>query len=456
VCVYDDVRTLNLLWILCCITVAPAFGQSRLVIEGVTLIDGTDRPPRQNVQVVVEGDRIANIVSMQHAVKSTGAAVVDGRDKYLIPGLWNNDLHAVDYDSAKAALPSLLSYGVTTVRDMGAPLDDIVRLRAQLASQSVIGPRLFVAGPLMEGPVPIQMPLIVDIFNVTQARTEVRNLNEHGVDYVEVDTTLTPELYWTIAEEAHNQSLRLVGHIPPMIPADEIVKAHQVNVEHLGGRFLNVLVACSTDQEEINKILAATYHDLLVALKENRSAGEPQFTAPFDQKLLDSFDPGKAERLFRLYAQNHIAQTPTLYVLQTLWDTNRDRLKLNDRDMESGRRIFAKDLAVVLQMKRAGVPILAGTDGPYADGGKALQEELALLVQAGLTPLEALQAATRDAAAFMGVSKTSGTIEPGKTADMVLLNANPLDDIRNISQIDAVLLRGKLFSKEQLTAMRSH
>ena len=436
-------------------TIATAFGQSKLVIEGVTLIDGTDRPARQNLEVTVEGNRITRIVSMQHPVNFTGATVVDGRGKYLIPGLWNNDLHAVDYTKAKAALGSLLSYGVTTVRDMGAPLDDIVRLRAEIASQSIIGPRLFIAGPLMEGPVPIQMPLIVDLFDANQARAEVRSLKQHGVDYVEVDTTLTPELYWAIADEAHRLSLRLVGHIPAKIQADEVLKARQVNVEHLGGRFLNILVACSSEQPEFNQILDTTYDNLLTALKDKHSPSEPQFTASFDKKLLDTFDPGRAERLFRLYAQNRVAQTPTLYVLQTLWDTNRDNLKLNEQDMEYGKKIFAKDMALVLQMKRAGVAILAGTDGPYSEGGNALHEELALLVQAGLTPLEALQSATRDAAEFMGVSKTSGTIEPGKTADLVLLDANPLDDIKNIRQVDAVILRGKLFSKEQLTAMRS-
>jgi len=444
-------RLLSLLRVLCFFAVVPTFAQSKLVIDGVTLSDGTDRPPQRDIAVTVEAGRITHIVSMQHAVKSAGATVVDGRNKYLIPGLWNNDLHGGDYSKTKAALPSLLSYGVTTVRDMGAPLDDIVRLRADIASQSVIGPRLFIAGPLMEGPIPIQMSLIVDLFDVNQARAEVRNLKQHNVDYVEVDTTLTPELYWAIADEAEKQSLRLVGHIPAKIQANDIVKAHQVNVEHLGGRFLNILVACSSEQAEFDQILATTYDNLLTALKEKRPPSEPQFTAAFDKKLLDTFDQGKAERLFHLYAQNRVAQTPTLYVLQTLWDSNRN-LKLTEQDMEYGKKILAKDMAIVLQMKRAGVPILAGTDVQYSEGGKALHEELALLVQAGLTPLEALQSATRDAAEFMGVSSTSGTIEAGKIADMVLLNANPLEDIRNTRQIDAVILKGKLLSKEQLAA----
>ena len=435
--------------------IAPAFGQSKLAIENVTLIDGTDRAPQRNVTVVVEGDKVSEIITTHIRAKLRDAKIIEGKNKFLIPGLWNNDLHAVNYDKAKAALRSLLSYGITSVRDMGAPLDDVIRLRADTASRFLRGPTIYAAGPLLEGPVPVQMPLIVDLFNERQAREEVRDLKRHDVDYVEVDTTLTPELYWVISDEVQRESLRLVGHIPPKIRADEVIKAHQENVEHLGGRFLNILVACSSEEQEFNRVLAATFDDLLQAIKEKRPVKEPQFTAAFDKKLLQTFDEQKAQQLFRLYAQNRVWQTPTLFVLRTLWDSNRDNLKLNEQDMDYGKKIFAKDMDIVLQMKRAGVPILARTDGQYSQGGDALHSELSLLVQAGLTPLEALQSATSDSAEFMGVSRTSGTIEPGKTADMVLLNANPLDDVANTRQIGAVVLRGKFFTKEELTAIPS-
>ena len=121
-----------------------------------------------------------------------------------------------------------------------------------------------------------------------------------------------------------------------------------------------------------------------------------------------------------------------------------------------GRKVFAKDLEVVREMKRAGVPILAGTDGAYPQGGESLHGELELLVQAGLTPLEALQSATRDAAQFMGVSKGVGTVEQGKVADLVLLDANPLENISNTRRIDGVFLQGQFFSKNELLAMRGH
>ncbi|MBV9305788.1 MAG: hypothetical protein JOZ45_06600, partial [Acidobacteriaceae bacterium] len=217
-------------------------------------------------------------------------------------------------------------------------LEDITKLRAVTASGALVGPRLFIASPLLEGPIPIQMDLIVDLFSVREAQNQVELLKRRGVDYIEVDTTLTPELYWAISNETRRQKIPLVGHIPATISAWDVVKAHQVDVEHLGGRFLNVLVACSSDEPHFSQVLSRTYDKLLVAVKEKRQADEPQFKADFDERLLSTFDEAKAKRLFRLYAENGIAQTPTLYALKTLWDTNKDEHKLTARDMEGGKK----------------------------------------------------------------------------------------------------------------------
>jgi hypothetical protein len=329
---------------------------------------------------------------------------------------------------------------------MGSPLDDIVRLRSEIASGELTGPRLYIAGPLLEGPVDIKMPLIVDLFSDQAARDEVAALKRSKVDYVEVDTTLTPALYETIAAAARREGLALVGHIPAEVPAEAVVAAGQKDVEHLGGRFLNVQIGCSRDAPALRKIIAETYAGLLVATKQGRQADEPQFKAAFGERLLRSFDDRRCRRLLRLYARNGVAQTPTLDVLRSLWAMNQQTDKLSDADLEYGRRVFELDLRIVGEMKKAGVVILAGADGGYAQGGEALDRELELLVRAGLTPVQALQAASRDAAAAVGAGAEVGTLEVGKTADMVLLDADPLADIANVRRVKMVIVRGRPFA----------
>lgn len=161
-------RQLLLLLFVAAMNFQPACGQGKIAIVNVTIIDGSDHPPRTSSTVIVQGKKIVAITD-ERGRPPTGAEIVDGTGKFLIPGLWNNDLHGVSYNDAKSHVPELVSYGITTVRDMGAPLDDIVRLRDETVSGTIVGPRLFVAGPLMEGPVAIQMPLIVDLFSEKQA-----------------------------------------------------------------------------------------------------------------------------------------------------------------------------------------------------------------------------------------------------------------------------------------------
>jgi hypothetical protein len=271
------------------------------------------------------------------------------------------------------------------------------------------------------------------------------------VDFVKVQDTLPRDLYFAIADQAKREHLPLAGHIPPSVLAAEVADAGQVSVEHLGGQFLGILLGCSRREEALHARQATTVQALRQALAKGQPPAKTHLRAPFARAVLDSYDDQKATSLFRRFARRGTWQCPTLVTLKTLWESQKEGL--SEEDLDYGARVYAKDLEVVRSMHRARVRFLAGTDGPYTGDPFALHDELALLVEGGLTPLEALQTATRNPAAFFGELPLHGTVARGRTADLVLLEANPLEDIRNTRTIAGVVVRGRFFTKSALREM---
>jgi imidazolonepropionase-like amidohydrolase len=278
---------------------------------------------------------------------------------------------------------------------------------------------------------------------------------------------LPREAYFAIADEAKRQNLVFAGHVPEFVSAAEASDAGQKSIEHLTG----VIVACSAKEEELSKDNEARL----------RAEGIRRNTAMLEQAVaLDSFDEKKAAALFARFVKNGTWMCPTLSVLRAIalggeadfrndprmkyipdflkkqfWEDAYGWKEQTAEDKARAKRVFQKQLEVVGMMRRAGVRFIAGTDtaNPYIFPGFSLHEELALLVQAGLTPMQALQCATRDAAQYLGLFDSLGTIERGKVADLVLLDANPLAEISNTRKINAVVLGGKLISKPELDKM---
>lgn len=379
------------------------------------------------------------------------AQVVSAEGKFLTPGLWNMHLHAGSYEDAKKALPGLLAKGITGVRDMGAPLDDVVRLRGETGNGILLGPRLVVSGPLLQGPLPFQMPLLLSVNSKVEARQTVSRLKARGVDFVKVQDTLPRDLYLAIADQAKREHLPLAGHIPPSVLAVEVADVGQVSIEHLGGQFLGVLLGCSRREGALHAEQVATMQALRRALEKGQPPAKTHLRAAFARAVLDSYDDKKAASLFTRFVRRGTWQCPTLVTLRTLWEGQKEGL--SEEDLAYGARVYAKNLEVVRSMHRAGVRFLAGTDGPYTSEPSALHDELAVLVEAGLTPLEALQAATRNPAAFFGKLNVFGALETGKVADLVLLEANPVEDIRNTQTIAGVVVRGRFLTKSALQEM---
>jgi hypothetical protein len=418
----------------------------------VTVIDATGAPAKPDMSIVVADGRIIALGKAGKVRLPRGAEIVNARGKFLIPGLWDMHIHTGGYENGKKYFPRLIANGITGVRDMGSPLDEILRLRREVDRGEVIGPHMIIAGPIVQGPLPFKLPLFISVNNETEARQAVISLKGHGVDFIKVQDALPRDLYFVIADEAKRQRIPFAGHVPPSVTAAEASNAGQRSIEHLGGRFYGVLLGCSDRGAELTAKVREIVSNVMKALEEGKEPDDSGiFRASLTKPLFESFDDRKAAALLLMFRRNRTWQVPTL-AAQPLRAAINERRDLSEDDIRYGRKLLQKQFDLVRAMQRAGIKIMAGTDLPPERS--SLYEELSLLVAAGLTPMEALQSATRNPAEFLGRLKSLGTIERGKIADLVLLDANPLEDIGNVQKVNTVVFGGKLIPKTTLETMR--
>lgn len=440
-----------------------------LALTHANVIDGTGSPVQTDVTVIVTGNRISAVGKSAKIHLPTTAVIVDATGKFLIPGLW--DMHVHWYD--KDYLPLFLANGVTGIRLMlGAPMHH--EWRKDIETGKLQGPRLFIASPIVDGPKPV-WPGSISVGNEAEGRQAVIKVKQEGADFLKVYSLLPRAGYFAIAEEAKKQGISFAGHVPIAVSAAEAASSGQKSIEHLS----QILTSCSTKEAHILQAEQAIFDGLLAT---NDPIGALTQVRRQGKLALETYSQEKANELFSLLKSKHTWQCPTMVVLRNIRHlddasiTNDTRLKYMPRmitaswdpyadlrfvksrtpdDVALGKRVYQKERQIVGAMQRAGVDILAGTDtlNPYCFPGFSLHDELALLVQAGLTPMQALQAATRNAARFMGREAELGTIEPGKLADMVLLDRNPLKDIGNTRIISALVFNGRLFPKSELVEM---
>ena len=449
--------------------------EKSLVITNVTLIDMTGAAPLAGQTVLVVGERIKTVGATASVRVPAGAMVVDGTGKFLIPGLADMHVHltaAGEPDgSRRFMIPLLLANGITTVRDMGGYLESLIPLRKEIEEGKTLGPRIFYAGPYLDGSPPSFQPSFV-VTDGAQASEDVHQLVQRGVDFIKVQSMLSRDAYFAIADAAKREKIPFVGHVPDHVTAAEAADAGQRSIEHL----TNVLRGCSRDESKLMR------EQFYVPPKREKPEQRHMRVVRWQQELLGSYSQLAADALIGKFVTKDVWQTPTLVLLKNdafptieegarpdervkyiqpavlkIWETARgEQMKfVTAGESELREKLFAKSAALVGQMQKAGVKILAGTDSPapYVFPGFALHEELAMLVDAGLTPAEALQSATRNAAEFLGKGKDSGTIEPGKYADLVLLDGNPLEEITNTQKIRAVIVRGRPVDRNALDGM---
>lgn len=429
-----------------------------LVVTHVTVIDATGAPPLPDMTVVVNEKRIVTVGSSRDVRLPPHARVVDGRGKYLIPGLWDMHVHTVFGDwlprNEKVTLPLFVANGITGVRDMGSDLDVVKQWRARIEAGTLLGPRMVIAGPMLDGPVP-RFPSSTPIANAADGRRVVDDLKAQGVDFIKIQSLIPRDGYFAAADEAKKLGITFVGHVPDAVRASEASNAGQKSIEHFTGIFEG----------------ASTIEDQLIV--GPKSLG----------RNVSTFDPERARKLVELMAKNQTWQVPTLVWERGQWliddiDLRHDPLTkyapkawtkrtwpmfvssiLTDMDTDPlpvRKQFVQMELDMTLAMFRAGVPFMAGTDtaaGVHIFPGFSLHQELALFVRAGLTPMQALQTATLNPARFLGRLDDMGTVEKGKLADLVLLDANPLDDIANTRRIRSVVLAGRYFGRADLDRM---
>ncbi len=438
-----------------------------LALTNVTVIDTTGGPAKVNMTVLIQGQQIVSVGPTAAIPTPKDAHVIDAAGKFLIPGLWDMHVHGT---GRPGFLDLFIANGVTGVRDMFGPLDEIQRRREEIRAGARFGPRIVAAGRMLDGPNPI-IPGATAINRPDEGRDAVIGAKKEGSDFIKVYSLLSRDSYYAIASEAKRQALPFAGHVPEAVSVAEASDAGQKSIEHLTG----ILLGCSTKESELRQ-------RLIDDLKRGEGFSAAHRTFLLGQiESLESYSEDKAQALFERLVKNHTWQCPTLTVLRgfALLDTesftNDSRLKylsawqrfywdpktsfvvhyLTKRDFADLKREFHKELELVGKMRRAGVELLAGTDtsGPYCFPGFSLHDELALLVEAGLSPMEALQSATINPARFLGQFDRLGTVDSGKAADLVLLDADPLQDIRNSQKIRAVVVGGRIIQRPELDAM---
>ncbi len=436
-------------------------------LTDVMVIDvATGRRDRHQT-VLISGDRI---IGVGRIPVPRGAVELNLPGKYVIPGL--ADMHVHSLGDERVSPPLYLANGLTTVREMAGTNPLLYEWRDRIEAGTLLGPRMVVASNIIDGDPTLWDPNLIQVIVVDDAdsaRAAVRRVKSEGADFVKVYSRLSRESWRAIIDEARKVGLTVHGHGPDEIPSKEVSNAGQRSIEHIHSLGL----AVSTREAEVRRMLL----DIKVATGDYNSWFRQLH--PIEWIAANTYSPSRAADVFGTLRRNRTRVTPTLtmhnvldqidytqldpalakylsedsigtydYVIQNLYAANRTAEEIShQRQMWAWRQRFVRELLA------HDVPILAGTDTgtPYSVPGFALHDELAHLVDAGATPRQALYAATVEPAKFLG--SETGAVQPRKIADLVVLDADPLTDIRNTRRIHTVVTRGRVISPAQRQRM---
>jgi Amidohydrolase family len=440
-----------------------------VAITHVTIVDTGSGSSRRDMAVVIRGRTIISVGTTGRIHIPSDAFRLDASGKFLIPGLWDMHVHVL---TPERDFPMFVANGVLGVRNMAGVAKDVFQWRADVASGRVLGPRMVACGPLIDGPEPAHPEHAIPVRNAQEGRRAVQSLKRMGADFVKVYDGVPRDAYFAIARESKRLQLPFAGHVPVDISDVEASNAGQRSIEH-GVDFL------PTSEYEKNKLPPSDYFQ--EAMRTKNFSLIPEGIAKEGNAKLDHFSQQRTEELYKTFIKNDTYLTPTRVVdhaLTFIDDISKHddpRLQYVPASMREGwkpengyltkyrtpayiafrKRAYDMTTKQMLVAHRLGVRFLAGTDvsAAYTYPGFSLHDELGLFVESGFTPLEALRTATVNPARFLGLSSSTGTIAVGKAADLVVLDANPLDDISNTRRISAVLVHGKLLQRRDLDGL---
>jgi hypothetical protein len=455
----------------------------RLVFIHANLIDMTSERVKTDMTIVVKSNRIAEIGKFNSVKIPKNSEIIDASGKFLIPGLWDMHAHTrSDELTRKIIFPLDIANAVVGIRDMAgdcigkgdcdgkSPFDIHLGWRRDSENGTLIAPRMIIGSAFVDGFPPEHNGSMV-VTNAKEAREAVYFAKRRGIDFLKIYGKLSPESYFALAREAKKLGVDFAGHVPALIGAIEASNAGQKSEEHLFG----VLTACSGQEADFiearRKTTAASGFDAVYSLRseqeKDRSYAKSDCSEFFHALLKNKTWMVPTYTYWRAIADFSFFDAPRLqedrnlrYIPVSLTKEWTDMYatfiaETKEEDLVKSRRLFQERLTFVKRLHDAGVKILAGTDSdtPYTIPGFNLHDELKMFVAGGLTPFEALQTATINAAEYQNKLNSLGTIEKGKLADLVLLDENPLVDISSTRQIFAVVLNGRLLNRTTLDKM---
>jgi imidazolonepropionase-like amidohydrolase len=458
---------------------APLFGSSSapadsLLFTHITIVDVATGRLEPDRDVRIDRGRISTIgPSAQSANASPTAShqslgdlrIIDATGKFLIPGLWDMHVHlaGVSADpswSEQVLLPLLLTRGITGVRDMGGDLKVLLDWKRQIEDGTLLGPHLVVSGPFLTSSgerTPEQFP----VSSTVEARAAVRKLHDSGADFIKIISLPSNEAFLAVAAQARQLNIPFVGHLPFQVSATEASNAGMRSIEHL--LYSAFYLSFSSDESELRRRLVAA-----------EQQGDSVAWEKIAHQAEATYSTTKAAALFQTLRTNHTWITPTLASLNITshpetWNPDDPLLafvppalarkwrdSLDDDSMKERAawlaRQAANDWKLTRELRHAGIRMLVGSDSldPFVFPGDSLHKELAELVRAGFTPAEALRAATLGAAQFLHREKDFGAIKASYAADLVVLDANPIQDIANTRKISAVIRDGRYLDRDVL------